>query len=58
MAERAIKSSEKEAHALLEDSKMPAEFWDYAVEFGAYVRTQLQRELWIEKEIEWNFVRR
>ncbi|KAI0990802.1 hypothetical protein K3495_g17385, partial [Podosphaera aphanis] len=36
MAERAIQTSEKEARALLEDSNMPVEFWDYAVESGAY----------------------
>ncbi|POS81931.1 hypothetical protein EPUL_006128, partial [Erysiphe pulchra] len=36
-AERGIQSSEREARALLEDSGMPVEFWDYAVESGAYV---------------------
>lgn len=45
IAERAIQTSEREARAMLEDSKMPVEFWDYAVESGAYVRNRLQRGL-------------
>ncbi|POS85179.1 hypothetical protein EPUL_003992 [Erysiphe pulchra] len=49
---RAIQTSENEARVLLEDSKMPVEFWDYAVESGAYVRNRLQRGPWIEKDIE------
>ncbi|POS82393.1 hypothetical protein EPUL_005219, partial [Erysiphe pulchra] len=43
VVERAIQASENEARVLLEDSKMPVEFWDYAVESGAYVRNRLQR---------------
>ncbi|KAI0995269.1 hypothetical protein K3495_g12913 [Podosphaera aphanis] len=50
--ERGIQSSEREARALLEDSGMPVEFWDYAVESGAYVRNRLQRGPWVEKEVQ------
>ncbi|KAI1006165.1 hypothetical protein K3495_g2047 [Podosphaera aphanis] len=58
MAERAIQTSEKEARALLEDSNMSVEFWDYAVESGAYVRNRLQRGPWIENEREGKIVHR
>ena len=50
--ERAIQTSEKEARVLLEDSGMPVEFWDYAVESGAYVRNRLQRGPFVEKEVD------
>lgn len=53
LVERAIQSSENEAtRALLEDSKMPVQFWDYAVESGAYICNRLQRGSWLEKVVE------
>ncbi|KAI0992407.1 hypothetical protein K3495_g15778, partial [Podosphaera aphanis] len=52
VAERGIQTSENEARALLQDSEMPVEFWDYAVESGAYIRNRLQRGPWIKREHE------
>lgn len=38
---RVIQIREKEARVLLEDFRMPVEFWDYAVESGAYAQNRL-----------------
>ena len=40
-AERSIQTAENAMRAMLEDSKLPIEFWDEAVEADAYVRNRL-----------------
>ena len=39
-AERSIQTAENDARALLQDSGLPIEFWDEAVEHGTYLRNR------------------
>ncbi|KAI1005876.1 hypothetical protein K3495_g2344 [Podosphaera aphanis] len=50
-AERAIQTTEDGIRAMLEDAKLPVEFWCYAAQTNAYLRNRLEKGSIIETDI-------
>ncbi|KAK6611735.1 reverse transcriptase domain protein [Botrytis cinerea] len=48
-AERAIQTTQSNVRAMLKDSVMPVEFWDYAAESDAYTRNRTCTGPWVDE---------